>query len=156
MTERTGGRQFPAIVFVLHDELYAFEQFGTATLLPWLQRYAQPSLVPSLPEWCLGVLNVRGTVQLVVDLGCLAGFGRSEIGDQARLIFLEHGTTQLGLVVDREIGMRTLRYADVPAHGEIPFVSSGAQLGDGPVFVLDGSAILLHVSGVLHAPVAGA
>lgn len=153
MLERTGGQPFPAIVFVLRDELYAFEQFGSATLLPWLQRFAPPSPLPSLPDWCLGVLNVRGTLQLVVDLGCLVGFGCSEIGDQTRLIFIEQGPAQLGLAVDREIGMRTLRYADMPPRVETQFVSSGAQLGDGPVLVLDGSAILRFVSGVLHAPV---
>jgi len=152
MHDRVGGQQFLALVFVIRDELYALEQDGAVTLLPWLQRYQRPSAVPSLHEWCLGLLNVRGTIQMLVDLGCLLGLGASETGGQSRLIFIEHNSVRLGLAVDREIGIRTLRYADLPGTVTTPFVTTGAQLGDGSVYVLDGGALLRHVSGALRAP----
>jgi chemotaxis signal transduction protein len=109
--------------------------------------------VPGLPEWLLGLLNVRGTVQMVVDLGHLLGHGRSDAGDSSRLIFIEHGTAQLGLLVDREIGVRYLRPDDAPEHAMGGAFAMGcALLENHPVTVLDGAAIIRHVADALRAP----
>jgi purine-binding chemotaxis protein CheW len=153
MYERSHGRQFLALTFALRDRLYALEQRGAATLLPWLQRYAPPSATPGLPEWCLGLLNVRGTVQMLADLGALLGLGPSEIGENSRLIFIEHGTAQLGLLVDREIGVRTLGLSESPADElSRPFVSCHASLEGRSVLVLDGASVIRHVAEELRAP----
>jgi chemotaxis signal transduction protein len=152
MSERVQTRQFLAIVFLLRGRLHALEQRGAATLLPWLQRYAPPSGAPGLPEWCWGLLNVRGAVQLIVDLGGMMGHGPSAISEHSRLIFIEHGAAQLGLVVDREVGVRTLRPGDAAHDSGVPFAASGAFLEDRPVLVLDGAAIIRQVAEALHAP----
>lgn len=152
MSDRVQQRQFLAIVFLLRGRLHALEQRGTATLLPWLQRYAPPSSAPGLPDWCWGLLNVRGAVQMIVDLGNLMGFGPSTITEHSRLIFIEHGAAQLGLVVDREIGVRTLRPGDAAHDARVSFAASGAFLEDRPVLVLDGAAIIGRVAEALRAP----
>lgn len=152
MADRPQARQFLAIIFHLRGRLYALEQRGTATLLPWLQRYAPPSGIPGVPEWCRGLLNVRGAVQMVVDLGGLMGFGAAEITEQNRLIFIEHGLAQVGLIVDREIGVRTLRQGDAAFDQSVPFAADGAFLDERPVLVLDGAAIIRRVAEALRAP----
>ncbi|HWE63872.1 MAG TPA: chemotaxis protein CheW [Chloroflexota bacterium] len=152
MDDRPAERPFLAIIFLLRERLYALEQRGAAPLLPWLQRYARPSAAPGLPDWCQGVLNVRGTVQMVVDLGCLLGLGLSAITDQSRLIFIEHGSAQLGMMVDREIGVRTVRRADVARDHGVPFIAGGALFDDRAVTVLNGAEIMQHIAGALRAP----
>jgi purine-binding chemotaxis protein CheW len=153
MLESATGRAFPAIAFAVRGRLYGLEQRGTADLLPWLQRFTAASAVPGLPDWFVGLLNVRGTVQMVVDLGHLLGHGRSDAGDSSRLIFIEHGTAQLGLLVDKEIGVRYLRPDDAPEHAlGGPFAVGCAQLENHPVTVLDGAAIIRHVADALRAP----
>ncbi|MDB5058258.1 MAG: Chemotaxis protein [Chloroflexi bacterium] len=154
MYDNTDAQGFPAIAFGVRSRLYAFQQRGTATLLPWLQRYAGASPAPSLPQWCLGLLNVRGTVQMAVDLGNLLGHGPSDTTESSRLIFIEHGLAQLGLLVDSEIGVRTLMPNNLPedAFGG-PFATSSAMLESHPVTVLDGSAIIRHVAKQLDAPI---
>jgi chemotaxis signal transduction protein len=154
MYDNSTGGAFPAIAFAVRTRLYAFEQRGAATLLPWLQRYTTPSPAPGLPTWCLGILNVRGTVQMAVDLGMLLGYGQSDTSDGSRLIFIEHGEAQLGLLVDLEIGVRYLRPNDSPedALGG-PFATSTAMLETRSVTVLDGAAIIRHVAEQLGAPV---
>jgi len=152
MLEGSSGRVFPAIAFVLRGRLYALEQRSTANLLPWLQRFSQPSGAPGLPEWCLGLLNVRGSVQMVVDLGQLLGYGPADAGESTRLIFIEHGLAQIGLLVDSEIGVRYLRPSERPEHEEDLFGSFSALLENQAVTVLDGAAIILHVGDALRAP----
>ena len=140
------------LAFAVRDRLYALEHRGAAHLLPWLQRYTPPSSAPGLPDWCLGVLNVRGTVQMVADLAYLLGFGLSEPDVQTRLIFLEHGSAQLGLLVDREIGVRPVIPVDQPADEPLPFQHATGLLEGQPVVVLDGAALIAHVARQLRAP----
>ena len=153
MHEHPRPRQFLAITFALRDGLYALEQRGAATLLPWLQRYVAPSEAPGLPGWCLGLINVRGTVQMVADIGHLLGLGPSEVSDETRLIFIEQHAAQLGLLVDREIGVRMLRLSEVPPDADpAGFVCCAALLEDQQVLVLDGARIIRFAADMLRAP----
>jgi len=153
MHEHPRPRQFLAITFALRDGLYALEQRGAATLLPWLQRYVAPSEAPGLPGWCLGLINVRGTVQMVADIGHLLGLGPSEVSDETRLIFIEQHAAQLGLLVDREIGVRMLRLSELPPDADpTGFVSCAALLEDRQVLVLDGARIIRFAADMLRAP----
>jgi len=153
MHEHPRPRQFLAITFALRDGLYALEQRGAATLLPWLQRYVAPSEAPGLPGWCLGLINVRGTVQMVADIGHLLGLGPSEVSDETRLIFIEQHAAQLGLLVDREIGVRMLRLSEAPPDADpAGFVSCAALLEDRQVLVLDGARIIRFAADMLRAP----
>ena len=81
----------PALVFAVRGRQYGLLQDGGAALLPWLQRYTPPGPVPSVPSWMLGLLNVQGTVQAIVDLGAFLGLGVSVPNDQTRLIFIDGG-----------------------------------------------------------------
>jgi len=132
-----------AIVFKVGTRLYGLEQRGTATLLPWLQRFSGASAAPGLPPWCLGLLNVRGTVQMAVDLAGLLGTGQPEVTAESRLIFIEHGPAQLGLLVDAEIGVRNVRCQDAP--GRVVAGQFAARVGEldaQQVTVLDGAALI--------------
>jgi chemotaxis signal transduction protein len=143
----------PALVFGVRGNLYALEQHGTAALLPWLQRYTPVSPVPGLPPWCMGLLNVRGTVQMVVDLGQILGFATCELTENSRLIFIERSAI-LGLLVDVEIGVRYLRAGETPADAPSMLLSSGsALLDDQVVTVLDGASLIAQVAEQLEAPV---
>ncbi len=154
-TSRTSMQNIPAIVFGMRDDLYALEQHGTAVLLPWLQRYAATSPVPGLPQWCMGLLNVRGSVQMVVDVGQLLGFAPCDLSERSRLIFIEYGGATLGLLVDFEIGVRYLRVPDSAVRARTtPFSHGIALLEDQPVIVLDGAALIAHVAEYLNAPLA--
>lgn len=145
-------RTISAITFVMRSRLFALEQGGRAVLLPWLQRYTGASPLPGLPRWCLGLLNVRGTVQMAVDLGDLLGLGPSEVTTESRLIFIEYGSAQLGLLVDAEIGVRYLQVPAAPgAEDPIPFFGRTAWLDSHTVAVLDGARIAQHVAEQLGA-----
>ena len=56
----------------------------------------------------LGLLNVQGTVQAIVDLGAFLGLGATAPGDAARLVFVERDEIRVGLLVDGASGIRYL------------------------------------------------
>jgi purine-binding chemotaxis protein CheW len=143
----------PAIVFGVRGDFYALEQHGSVTLLPWLQRYSPASYVPGLPPWCMGLLNVRGTVQMIVDVGQVLGFMPCDLTESSRLIFIEHGAATLGLLVDFEIGVRYVRAHETPVRAKPTRFSPGvAVLGDQVVTVLDGALLIAHIAEQLNAP----
>jgi chemotaxis signal transduction protein len=101
----------------------------------------------------MGLLNVRGTVQMVVDLGQILGFATCELTENSRLIFIERSAI-LGLLVDVEIGVRYLRAGETPADAPSMLLSSGsALLDDQVVTVLDGASLIAQVAEQLEAPV---
>ena len=63
------------------------------------------------PPCLAGVFSLRGEIVPVIDLGVLLGLPRTEIGDESRIVVVEHEEGTAGIVVDR---LRDLRTIDVP------------------------------------------
>lgn len=144
----------PALVFTVRGSHYGLLQDGGAALLPWMQRYTTPGAVPGVPAWVLGLLNVQGTVQAIVDLGAFLGFGATAPGDNARLVFIERDEIRVGLLVDGASGIRYLDAVDYSAFNAAePLVAGTASTGGQPVRVLDGSALVDALVRALASPV---
>ena len=146
----------PALVFTVRGHLYGLLQDGGAALLPWLQRYAAPGAIPGVPAWMLGLLNVQGTVQAIVDLGAFLGLGASAPNDSARLVFIERDELRVGLLVDGTTG---IRYFDAVDYGSYdvaePLIAGTATYQGQRVRVLDGAALIDALARALESPVMG-
>src|ERR687884_947216 len=146
----------PALVFTVRGHFYGLLQDGGAALLPWLQRYAAPSAIPGVPAWMLGLLNVQGTVQAIVDLGAFLGLGASTPSDKARLVFIERDELRVGLLVDSTTG---IRYFDAVDYGSYdpaePLIAGTATYRGQRVRVLDGAALIDALARALESPVTG-
>lgn len=63
-----------------------------------------PTRVPSVPPWILGVVNLRGTVLPLVDLGLKFGFGRTPSGSRSCVVVVDlpydGGTAPMGVVAE--------------------------------------------------------
>ena len=136
------SERVPALIFSVRDSTYGLIQRDDTTLLPWLQRYAQPGPVPGVPSWVLGLLNVQGTVQAIVDLGAFLGSGVSTPTDMTRLIFVEHGALCIGLLVDSASGVRYLDDGVISDDSAEFLVSGKAMVGQRPVQILDGGGLV--------------
>jgi chemotaxis signal transduction protein len=66
--------------------------------------------VPNLPEWVLGVANVRGDIVSLVDLRLFLGLERCERPAQQRLLVVRARGEDMtaGLLVDQVRGLRRL------------------------------------------------
>ena len=57
--------------------------------------------VPRTPSILRGVMNLRGKIVPVLDLREILGMERVEATDESRIIVLERGAAEVGVVVDR-------------------------------------------------------
>lgn len=57
--------------------------------------------VPQAPEYVLGVMNLRGKIVTVIDLGRKNGLGSTEISKKTRNLIVNSQNEPIGLLVDR-------------------------------------------------------
>ncbi len=57
--------------------------------------------VPNAPGHIIGILNLRGRIVTVIDLGTRLSLESSRQGDEGRIIILDDGGESVGLMVDR-------------------------------------------------------
>lgn len=88
--------------FVIGDEEYAIPIINIQEIIKPIEF----TRVPSVPEYVLGVFNMRGNVMPLIDLARLFNLGTSEIGEHTRYIILrkENGSGivgDAGFVIDK-------------------------------------------------------
>jgi purine-binding chemotaxis protein CheW len=97
---------------------------------------------------CLGgVFSLRGEIVAVVDLGVLLGLARTEVGDDSRIVVVDHKDGTAGIIVDRLRDLRTIDAPLDPPPPNLPAAVASLLLGvaatpTGTVRVLDAHAIL--------------
>ena len=88
------------------------------------------------PPALAGVFSLRGDIVPVIDLGVLLGLSRTEVGDDSRIVVVQHATGTAGVVVDR---LRDLRTLDPSIEGQA-IESPPAHLGPAIAQLLAGIA----------------
>ncbi len=115
-TESTTGTtgRLTLACFRLHGEVYAVD---TAQLRE-VVRYQLPAPLPNAPALIEGVIDLRGTVVPVVDLGLALGLGAIVPGPRARICIAEADGLVMGLAVeaaDQVLAVDASRLEDPPA-----------------------------------------
>ncbi|MEJ2038166.1 MAG: chemotaxis protein CheW [Desulfosarcinaceae bacterium] len=57
--------------------------------------------VPQAPEYVTGILNLRGQIVTVIDLGKKLGLAKKEVNEASRNIIVNSGSEYIGLLVSR-------------------------------------------------------
>jgi len=83
-------------------------------------RQAPVTVVPQMPAYIRGVLNLRGKIIPVIDLKHRFGMGTAEVGDRSCIIVVQidsatRGTMQMGLMVDTVEEVVQIAAADASA-----------------------------------------
>ena len=136
------------LTFMLGSEQFAIGILAIKEII----EYGQLTVVPLMPEFIRGVINLRGAVVPVVDLAARFGRKSSEVTMRTCIIIIEvmadDETTVIGVVVDA-----VNEVLEIPAREIEPAPAFGAKIrtdfiqGMGKV---DGKfVILLEVSSVL-------
>lgn len=88
------------LTFSLRDEVFAMDIRRVREII----QYGSMTIVPHMPEFVRGVINLRGAVVPVIDLHSRFGRGRSEIGKKTCIVIFdgsrEGEKLELGLMVD--------------------------------------------------------
>jgi len=142
----------PHYLVELAGELYALPR-STDTSLSWVQRPHEPTYLPTLPAWCLGLISERNIPVLLIDLRAVLGLPPrtgQEPSDQSRHVFVDRAGDTLGLLVDRTRRFRRLPRQAATMEGE--FISGMVHGDDGIIRILDLEAIWRFILAELGAP----
>jgi purine-binding chemotaxis protein CheW len=80
----------------LKDQKYALPINNVSEII----RIMEVTQVPNMPEYCTGIINLRGSVVPVISLGLRLGLGESEVTKDSRIIVVEQNGQKIGLTVD--------------------------------------------------------
>lgn len=64
--------------------------------------------VPFVPQWIAGLINLRGEVVSVLDLGAFLGIGATQISESSRIVVVQAGARTGGLLADRIAEVQTV------------------------------------------------
>lgn len=94
------GEEGQYLTFTLGKEMFAIGILNIKEIL----EYGQLTSVPMMPEFIRGVINLRGAVVPVVDLGARFGGKQSDITKRTCIVIIEVTTEEtsqdIGVVVD--------------------------------------------------------
>jgi purine-binding chemotaxis protein CheW len=140
---RTATEGLRLVCFELRGQELALPIGDVRETLP-----VQPVTRVFLTPACLaGVFSLRGEIVPAIDLGVLLGLARTEVGEESKIVVVEHATGTAGIIVDR---LRDLRTLDAPLEAppsNLPAEIAALLLGvaattTGSVRVLDARAVL--------------
>ncbi|MBI4388674.1 MAG: purine-binding chemotaxis protein CheW [Nitrospinae bacterium] len=84
------------VIFTLNDSYYAFHGEDVKEILPLAKIY----FVPGSPEFILGIVNVRGDIQSVLDIKNFMGLSGSKRTEASRIVIAERNGVRSGVIVD--------------------------------------------------------
>ncbi len=87
------------IVFRLSQEWYGVE----ITKVREAIRVGKITYLPSSPACIAGIVNLRGKILSVTDLRTMMGLPHEELTDKTRIIAVESGMVETGLLVDEVV-----------------------------------------------------
>ena len=131
----------------------AGEHFAVGTLsVKEIIEYGQLTSVPMMPPSIRGVINLRGAVVPVIDLGARFGGRRTEVGRRTCIVILEVNSDEeqqvIGVVVDAVNEVLEIAPADIEpppafgAHIRTDFIQGMGKVGGKFVILLDVGRVL--------------
>ena len=103
------GAEIEVLEFVLAQERYALETC-------WIREgYPLKDLtpLPCTPKFVLGIANVRGRIMSVIDIKKFFDLPEKGLTDLNKVIILQNGAMEFGVLADQIIGARWLPLADI-------------------------------------------
>ena len=103
------AERLEVVEFVLGSEHYGIESDAIREVfalkeLTWL---------PAAPDFVLGIVNVRGQVLPVMDLRRIFDLPEKGLSDLNKVIVVEYGETQAGMLADCIVGLRSVLVSDL-------------------------------------------
>jgi len=84
------------VIFTLGDDFYAFYGHHVKEILP----YEKITLVPGCPDSIIGLINVRGDIESVINLHKLLGIPESRMNRKTRIMIAAEKEIRSGILAD--------------------------------------------------------
>jgi purine-binding chemotaxis protein CheW len=103
------------ISFHIRDQAFCIEVTSVREIRGW----AAATPLPQSPEFVRGVVNLRGTVLPIIDLGARLGRGLTETTPRHAIIVVELSTRVVGLLVDAVSEILTIEESAIQATPDV-------------------------------------
>lgn len=135
------GGECRLLLFALGSERYAIEASYVSEVYP----PSDVTLLPSVPKWIYGLINVRRKIYSVVDLKSFFDLPEREESEGDKVIILEEGFTSFGILTQEIIGVEKLSTDNLQT--QLPTFSSRCKeylkgIADDRTFILDGYKLI--------------
>lgn len=155
--EMTGQRQY--LTFLLTGEEFAISILRVKEII----EYDTVTTVPKTPKWVRGVINLRGAVVPVVDIGVKFGFEAAAVTKTTCIVIVEAQQDGQGSIIGvtadavrQVIDLAASEILPVPEFGTrvtVDYLVGMAQLGKKFALLLDVDKVLsaeelVHLSGI--------
>lgn len=127
------------VSFMLDEVEYGVDILRVHEIL----RYPDITRLPNTPDFIKGVINLRGNVIPVVDVRIRFGFPKGNITDLTRIIVVETGGKQVGLLVDNVYQVVRIPLTNVDPPSELitgvseDFITGIGRLKDRLIVILN-------------------
>lgn len=95
-TSSTGATSSSYVTFSLADETYAIDVLQVQEVL----KLTEIAPVPGVPNYILGIINLRGDVVTVIDARRRMGLPEREPDDASRIVIIDIDNQNVGIMVD--------------------------------------------------------
>lgn len=114
-----------------------------------IRGWAPPTPLPHAPSHVSGLINLRGLVIPVIDIGMRLGLPATEPSERTAIIVTEVGTKLIGLMVEKVSDMLSISRAEIQP---VPDVSEGfdRQFADGVIALQSGMVCMLSLSSIFR------
>ncbi|MDB4907503.1 MAG: CheW protein [Gemmatimonadetes bacterium] len=134
------GPEERTLLFRAGERVYGCEISVVKEIIPW----RRPTRIPGSPEWVQGIINLRGTILTVFDLGQRITPSRPQARDGS-IVMMEVGTRCVGIAVDAVMDVRQLVPERADAQGEGGLVRGVGHLDRTVVILIDVRALVSDV-----------
>ena len=144
----SGAEQSQYLTFMLQGDMFAIGILSIREIL----EYGKLTAVPMMPAFIRGVINLRGAVVPVVDLGARFGGQQSEISRRSCIVILEvaaeNGSQCIGVLVDSVSAVLEISRTDIeppPSFGariRADFIAGMGKIDGEFVIILDVDQVL--------------
>ncbi len=133
----------PTLLFRVGANLYGCDIAEAQEIIP----LRSATRLPGAPPFVRGLLNMRGTIVTVLDLGMRLDPSRKEPSREGSILLVRHRDRLVGLAVDEVADVRVLDVEDAEAGQASTIVKGMAAVEDGTaaVVVLDLDALIKQV-----------
>ncbi len=141
------GDERQVVIFRLGDE-----EFGVAIEeVREINRISDITKIPNTPSYIKGIINLRGSVIVVIDLATKLGLPSKEHDNNTRIIVIDVGNTITGMVVDSATEVLRLKADQIKEAPNAITKKIDADYIEGVGVIGERLLILLNLAKVLDA-----
>lgn len=133
--DKTFGEQLYVLQFIFQNRVYALEGAFVNEVAPLVQM----TVLPGVPSFVLGVVNLHGRIVALLDLKTILGITDKQVSSARSIIILQGATSEFGFLADVIIGFVSIPIAEL----QVPLpASTSSDVSYVESMTVDGVALL--------------